>query len=249
MLDKGKGLVIPKPKKVSTSKQGKHLATYKSCKEDRLHSISMSFDTENFITADESRVDLWNIEKTKDTVYSLVDYERRHSAFEDERILNAKFNQNSGCIFLYTTSTGKINLCDLRERSDFHNRQSLQLDVSKSSNVSGIKSSAFNKWIDCVSSAQFVPFSDKIASRDYLTVKLWDLRTAGMNCKPLYSAQCTDYMERNLTQLLENENLEDQFFLDVTPDGKHIATGGYNRSGHVIDINATSNSSIACQFR
>ena len=92
MLDKGKGLVIPKPKKVSTSKQGKHLATYKSCKEDRLHSISMSFDTENFITADESRVDLWNIEKTKDTVYSLVDYERRHSAFEDERILNAKFN-------------------------------------------------------------------------------------------------------------------------------------------------------------
>ena len=56
-------------------------------------------------------------------------------------------------------------------------------------------------------------------------------------------------MERNLTQLLENENLEDQFFLDVTPDGKHIATGGYNRSGHVIDINATSNSSIACQFR
>ena len=83
-----------------------------------------------------------------------------------------------------------------------------------------------------------------------MSVKLWDLRSASSyNSKPLYSAQVTDYMERHLPQLLENENLEDQFFLDVSPDGKHLATGGYNRSGHVMDINTTTNTAIPCVFR
>jgi len=85
-----------------------------------------------------------------------------------------------------------------------------------------------------------------------MSVKLWDLRKAesiAFNCKPIYSTPVTDYMERNLPQLLEHENLEDQFFLDISPDGKHFATGGYNRSGHVIDINSTTNTAISCLFR
>ena len=50
-------------------------------------------------------------------------------------------------------------------------------------------------------------------SRDYLSAKLWDMRVAGGNgsgtyenmivdspatAKPIYSAQVTDYLERNL---------------------------------------------------
>ena len=208
----------------------------------------MAYDGENFLTADEARVDLWNVEKKNDTVYNLVDYERRHSTFEDERITSAAFNQTSGCVFLYTTSTGKINICDMRERSDFHARPSLQLEVSFKNN--GLRSHVFNKWVDCVSEAKFVAGTHQIASRDYMSVKLWDLRSAtSYNSKPLYSAQVTDYMERHLPQLLENENLEDQFFLDVSPDGRYISTGGYNRSGHVMDINATTNTAISCVFR
>ena len=55
-------------------------------------------------------------------------------------------------------------------------------------------------------------------------------------------------MERNLTTLMDQDCLDDQFFLDVTPDGKHMATGGYNRSAHVIDVNATSNTIVTCNF-
>ena len=124
-LEKKKGLVIPKPKVVNTSKQGKLLATYKSCKEERLHSLTMGPDMESFITADESRVDLWSIEKTRDEVYNLVDYERRNPEHHDERVMCAEFNKSSGFTFLYTTSTGKINICDLREKSDFHSRPSV----------------------------------------------------------------------------------------------------------------------------
>ena len=40
--------------------------------------------------------------------------------------------------------------------------------------------------------------------------------------------------------------LDDEFFLSLSPDGKYIATGGYNRAANVIDTNATTNTSIAC---
>ena len=180
--------MIPKPKIVNSSKQGKLLATYKSCKEERLHSLTLGPDMESFITADESRVDLWNIEKTKDEVYNLVDYERRNPVASDERVMCAEFNKGSGFTFLYTTSKGKINICDLRESSDFHSRPSLQLQVNE-------KLGAFH-WLNdsasCVSDARFVPFSHYVASRDYMCVKLWDLRYASgivpSKTLPVYSA-------------------------------------------------------------
>jgi len=53
-------------------------------------------------------------------------------------------------------------------------------------------------------------------------------------------------MEKNLAQLNREDALDDEFFMQLSPDGKYIATGAYNRSAHVIDTNATTNISIAC---
>lgn len=64
----------------------------------------------------------------------------------------------------------------------------------------------------------------------------------------MFSAPVTDYMERNLSTLLDNDNLDDQFFLDVTPDGKYMATGAYNRCGHIIDANAMTNTVVNTIF-
>lgn len=51
-------------------------------------------------------------------------------------------------------------------------------------------------------------------------------------------------MERNLPVLSREEALDDEFFISLSPDGKHIATGGYNRAAHVMDIVATYNTAI-----
>lgn len=48
-------------------------------------------------------------------------------------------------------------------------------------------------------------------------------------------------MERNLANLYHNSNIADQFFLELSPDGRHMATGAYNKSAHVLDINCTAN--------
>ena len=53
-------------------------------------------------------------------------------------------------------------------------------------------------------------------SRDYLSTKLWDLRMGGNQAstmivdtvnttKPIYSAQVTDYLERNLANLMDSD--------------------------------------------
>jgi hypothetical protein len=75
-----------------------------------------------------------------------------------------------------------------------------------------------------------------------MSIKAWDLRAE----KPYYSANVNDYMERNLSQLSREDALDDEFFMSLSPDGKYLSTGGYNRAAHVIDTNATTNSSITC---
>lgn len=172
----------------------------------------------------------------------MVDMERKKDKTQQEGISCARFNQNVGTSFLYGTTQGKTYICDVRENSDFHKgKSSVSIDSSKG--YVG-KASAFNKWTNAVSDARFIG-DNNIVTRDYMTVKLWDLRSSG---KPLYSAQVTDYLERNLASLMDQDCLDDQFFMDVTPDGKHIATGGYNKSAHVIDINATTNTVVPCNF-
>ena len=55
-------------------------------------------------------------------------------------------------------------------------------------------------------------------------------------------------MERNLGRLLENDNLDDRFFMDISPDCKYIATGAYDRSGHILDVNASTNLAVKTRF-
>ena len=57
-----------------------------------------------------------------------------------------------------------------------------------------------------------------------------------------------DYLEKNLVNLYEEDSIYDKFFLDVSPCNNHIVTGGYNKSGHIIDITATGNNTLEAKF-
>jgi len=47
---------------------------------------------ENFLAADESRINMFNVHKSTDPVYNLIDYERKNTCFEDERITSCTYN-------------------------------------------------------------------------------------------------------------------------------------------------------------
>lgn len=76
-----------------------------------------------------------------------------------------------------------------------------------------------------------------ILSREFMNVRMWDLRMG----KSVFSAEINDAMTRSLPALHKADALDDEFFMAVSQDGKHLATGAYDKSAHVMDVNATSN--------
>lgn len=110
----------------------------------------------------------------------------------------------------------------------------------------GQKKNAFSELINSLSFAKFLPaFPHHIVSRDYLSVKLWDVRSARM---PLASIAVCDYLEKNLLSLYEEDFIYDKFFLDVSPCSGYVVTGAYNRSAHVLDLAATNNLALPANF-
>lgn len=114
---------------MSESKESKHIATFKTGKEQHLNSLSLSSDLENFIAADENRINLWNLERPgENEVYNLVDYNRQRAAEDDELICSSRFSGHAS-VFVYTTSKGYIRICDFRESSNFHKRPSIEFSL------------------------------------------------------------------------------------------------------------------------
>lgn len=67
--------------------------------------------------------------------------------------------------------------------------------------------------------------------------------------RTLHSASTTENMERNLSKLHTAGALDDDFFMSVSSDGKHVATGGYDRSANLMDTSATWNCTIPCRHK
>lgn len=119
-LARGKGLTMPRMRAVEKVTQGEFRTSYSSGSEQHLHSLSLAPDMENFLSADESHINLWSLERAGERpVYSVVDYNRKKFSHDDELITKAHFSQNSP-MFLYTTSQGRLRVCDFREASSFH---------------------------------------------------------------------------------------------------------------------------------
>lgn len=159
----------------------------------------------------------------------------------DEIVTHCEFHPQSSSVFLYTTSKGLLHLCDFREAASFQTQSSLRLEVGL-----GQKKNAFSELINSLSFAKFLPaFPHHVVSRDYLSVKLWDVRSGRA---PLASIAVCDYLEKNLLSLYEEDLIYDKFFLDVSPCSGYVVTGAYNRSAHVLDLGASHNLALPANF-
>ena len=202
----------------------------------------MSVDKENFLTADINSICLWNLGTTKrTTTFKIFENGPKTGSLNSAAISSASFNQfGNSCMFLYTLSNGDIHICDLRERSNFSRKSSQLMRTSAHMQIG--PNSIYSNYLSYCSGAEFLPDQTQVVSRDYMSIKVWDLRAD----KPYFSANVNDYMERNLSQLSREDALDDEFFMALSPDGKYLSTGGYNRTAHIIDANATTNTSITC---
>ena len=126
---------------------------------------------------------------------------QKKSSFDtqNDQITSARFSAAMRDVFLYTTHEGSINLCDMREKSSFLDRSSIVLSYQNTS------ASVYASKIKSISAASLLADEHTVISRDYLTVKLWDIRTASQNSSqilsktlPFISSEVCNQMTTNL---------------------------------------------------
>jgi serine/threonine-protein phosphatase 2A regulatory subunit B len=78
----------------------------------------LSGDGENFLSSDDLRINLWNVENNM-VVYNLLDIKPKSMDELDEVITHCEFHPTSPTVFLYTTTKGFLHICDFRISSNF----------------------------------------------------------------------------------------------------------------------------------
>eukprot|EP01027_Heterolobosea_sp_BB2_P022286 GEZU01032805.1.p1 GENE.GEZU01032805.1~~GEZU01032805.1.p1 ORF type:complete len:217 (+),score=64.18 GEZU01032805.1:70-720(+) len=90
----------------------------------------------------------------------------------------------------------------------------------------------FSEIISSVSDAKFSRDGRYILSRDYMTLKLWDIN---MENRPIKVLNVHEALRSRLCDLYENDCIFDKFECCFSGDGNHVVTGSYKNNFHVFD--------------
>uniref|UniRef100_A0A6V7QQZ2 Serine/threonine-protein phosphatase 2A 55 kDa regulatory subunit B n=1 Tax=Ananas comosus var. bracteatus TaxID=296719 RepID=A0A6V7QQZ2_ANACO len=175
-----------------------------------INSVSNNSDGETFISADDLRINLWNLEISNQS-FNIVD------------VKPANMEDLTG-IFFYggckSSSKGSIRLIDLRQSALCDNHSKL----FEEHEAPGSRS-FFTEIIASISDIKFAKDGRHILSRDYMTLKLWDLN---MDSGPVATFQVHEYLRPKLCDLYENDSIFDKFECCLSGDGLRVATGSYS---------------------
>ncbi|XP_076994089.1 serine/threonine-protein phosphatase 2A 55 kDa regulatory subunit B beta isoform [Tamandua tetradactyla] len=94
--------------------------------------------------------------------------------------------------------------------------------------------SFFSEIISSISDVKFSHSGRYIMTRDYLTVKVWDLN---MENRPIETYQVHDYLRSKLCSLYENDCIFDKFECVWNGSDSVIMTGSYNNFFRMFDRN------------
>ena len=109
----------------------------------------------------------------------------------------AEFHPTNCNEFIYSSSRGSIKLGDMRARAlcDTHTK------LFEEAEEPGDKS-FFSEIIASISDIKFTRDGLNIVSRDYLTLKIWDVRKEN---QPVKTIQIHEYLRSKLCDLYEND--------------------------------------------
>ncbi|XP_059640818.1 serine/threonine protein phosphatase 2A 55 kDa regulatory subunit B beta isoform-like isoform X3 [Cornus florida] len=184
-----------------------------------INSISNNSDGETFISADDLRINLWNLEICNQS-FNIVDVKPTNMEDLTEVITSAEFHPSHCNMLAYSSSRGSIRLIDLRQSAlcDTHNKLFEEKEVPGSR-------SFFTEIIASISDIKFAKGGRYILSRDYMTLKLWDIN---MDSGPVVTFQVHEYLRPKLCDLYDNDSIFDKFECCLSGDGLRVATGSYS---------------------
>uniref|UniRef100_A0A2P2MMT3 Serine/threonine-protein phosphatase 2A 55 kDa regulatory subunit B n=1 Tax=Rhizophora mucronata TaxID=61149 RepID=A0A2P2MMT3_RHIMU len=183
-----------------------------------INSISNNSDGETFISADDLRINLWNLEISNQS-FNIVDVKPANMEDLTEVVTSAEFHPSHCNMLAYSSSKGSIRLIDLRQSAlcDSHAKLFEEQEAPGSR-------SFFTEIIASISDIKFAKDGRHILSRDYMTLKLWDIN---MDSGPVATFQVHEYLRPKLCDLYENDSIFDKFECCLSGDGLRVATGSY----------------------
>ncbi|RVW52437.1 Serine/threonine protein phosphatase 2A 55 kDa regulatory subunit B beta isoform [Vitis vinifera] len=160
--------------------------------------FSIYSDGETFISADDLRINLWNLEISSQS-FNIVDV--KPANMEDLTVL---------CLVSC--------LHDLEDPlvSEHSRFEELEAPTSRS---------FFTEIIASISDIKFSKDGRHLLSRDYMTLKLWDIN---MESVPVATFQVHEHLRPKLCDLYENDSIFDKFECCLSGDGLRVATGSYS---------------------
>ena len=208
---------VPSSQSVTTATPRR---VYSGAHSFHINSLALNSDAETFISADDLRIQLWSLEVSNES-FTLVDLKPFSLEELTEVITACAFHPSHCNLMMYSTSRGSIRLVDLRDSAlgDHHAKQ-LESEDELSSK------SFFSEITASISDCSFSGSEGRyVLSRDYLTLRLWDLH---METRPLLSLPVHDFLRPHLEDLYENDCIFDKFQLSANAAGSRGVTGSYN---------------------
>jgi len=195
-----------------------------------INSISVNSDQETYLSADDLRINLWNLEIT-DQSFNIVDIKPTNMEELTEVITAAEFHPVECNLFVYSSSKGTIRLCDMRASALCDRHAKLFEEPEDPTNRS-----FFSEIISSISDVKLSNSGRYMISRDYMSVKVWDLH---METKPIETYMVHEYLRSKLCSLYENDCIFDKFECCWNGTDTAIMTGSYNNFFRMFDRGAS----------
>jgi len=236
------GLHCPKMVEFETITAAIPRRIFANCHAYHINSISLSSDYEMFLSADDLRLNLWHLESdVNKSCYQLIDLKPEDMNDLTEVITCAKYHPTHGNILAYASSKGFTYVCDLRTNAKIKKHsQAFGQSISES------EKTFFTEILVSVADMEFCKDSKYLLTRDFLTVKIWDMRKEN---QPFKTLPLHPNLEERLCELYENDCIFDKFQLCRSSDGQKVVSGSYGNNFKVVDWNKEEIESISLESR
>jgi hypothetical protein len=191
-----------------------------------INSICLNSDGESYISADDLRVNLWNLE-ISDQSFNIIDMKPPNMEELTEVITAAEFHPQHCNVFMYSSSKGCIRMVDMRD-SALCDKPAKVFEEEEDPSAK----SFFSEIISSISDIKFSADGRFILARDFMTLKVWDVN---MEARPLKTIHIHEQLRPKLCDLYENDCIFDKFECAFSPDGNNVLTGSYHNMFHVYD--------------
>lgn len=109
----GNQLIFPTTKVKNQNYEGVEKTQFRNCHNYNINSLSVSPDGETFLSSDDLRIHLWNLENNI-VAYNLVDLKPPKIEEIAQVITHMEYHPRRSDIFLFSSSKGYVCYCDLR---------------------------------------------------------------------------------------------------------------------------------------